>query len=131
MFTRHKKHQIISVKRRFARDKTQSRQGLSTPVDWKCLIRCSSSLVKITICSAFWGSSANRTQNSRENSKPFWRLRLGRGSVGRPISNGEGFRGIQHSVSTVLNTRFHIWFIMRLYYKMRQILLQNATIILL
>ena len=54
-----------------------------------------------------------------------------RGSVERPTSNGEGFRGIQYSMSMVLDTRFHIWFIMTLYYKMRQILLQNATGILL
>ena len=31
----------------------------------------------------------------------------------------------------VLDTRFHIWFIMTLYYKMRQILLQNTTAIFL
>ena len=31
----------------------------------------------------------------------------------------------------VLDTRFHIWFIMTLHYKMRQIFLQNATAILL
>ena len=59
MFTRHKKHQIIFV-RRFARDKTQSTQGLPTPVDWKCLTRYSSSLVKITICSAFTISEAEK-----------------------------------------------------------------------
>ena len=33
----------------------------------------------------------------------------------------------QHSMGIVLVTRFHIWFIMALYYKMRQILLLNAT----
>ena len=60
MFTRHKKHQIIFVRRRFARDKTQSTQGLTTPFDWKCLTRYSSSLVKITICSAFTISEAEK-----------------------------------------------------------------------
>ena len=74
---------------------------------------------------------ANRTQNSSENSKPFWRLCLGRGSVAGPTSNGKWFRGIQHTMNMVLDTRFHIWFIMTLYYKLRQILLQNARAILL
>ena len=85
-----------------------------------------------------------KTQNSSENSRPFWRLRFGKGSVIRQSSNGEGLRGIQHSMSMVLDTRFHIWFIMKLYYKMRQVvyykmrqcyykmrqLLQIATILL-
>ena len=53
MFSRHKKQQIIFMRRRFARDKTQSTQGLTIPFDWKCLTRYSSSLVKITICSVF------------------------------------------------------------------------------
>ena len=53
MFTRHKNHQIIFVRRKFAQDKAQSMQGLATPFDWKCLTRYSSSLLKITICSAF------------------------------------------------------------------------------
>ena len=44
-----------------------------------------------------------------------------RGSVVRP----------QHSMGMVLSTGFHILFTMTLYYKMRQILLQNATAILL
>ena len=61
-----------------------------------------------------------RTQNSSKNSKSFWRLRLGRGSVERPPSNGEGFRDIHYSMSTVLYPGFHICFIMTLYYKMRQ-----------
>ena len=34
-------------------------------------------------------------------------------------------------MSIVLDTRFHIWFIMTVYYKMRQIFLQNVTAILL
>ena len=39
---------------------------------------------------------------------------------------------IQHSMSMVLNRRFHIWFyIITVYYKMRQTLLQNVTAILL
>ena len=54
-----------------------------------------------------------------------------RGSVKHPLSNGEGFRDIQHSMRTVLDPGFHIWFIMALYYKMRQILLQNVKAILL
>ena len=45
-----KNRQIIFVNRRFARDKTQSMQGLSTRFDWTCLTRYSSSLImKITI----------------------------------------------------------------------------------
>ena len=48
-----------------------------------------------------------------------------------PPSNGEGLRDIQHSKSMVLDTRFHIWFIMTLYYELRQILLQYEPAILL
>ena len=58
-------------------------------------------------------------------------MRLGRESVELLLCNGEGFRDIQHSVSTRLDPGFHILFIMVLYYKMRQISLQNATAILL
>ena len=60
MLSRYKKNQIIFVRRRFARDKTQSMQGLTTPFDWKCLTRYSFSLVKITICSAFTISEAEK-----------------------------------------------------------------------
>ena len=56
---------------------------------------------------------------------------FGRGPVVSPPSDGEGLRDIQHSMRMVLDTRFHIWFIVTLYYKMRQILLENATTILL
>ena len=50
----YKKHQIIFVRKKFARDKTQSMQWLSTPFNWKCLTWYSSSLIlKITIFSAF------------------------------------------------------------------------------
>ena len=76
-------------------------------------------------------SFANRTQNSSENSKPFWRLHLRGGSVGCPTSNGEGFSSVQHSMSMVLDMRFHIWFIMTLHYKMQKILLQIVKAILL
>ena len=88
-------------------------------------------ILNLSLSRCFWGSFVNRTQNSTENSKPFLRLRLGRRSVVRPPSNGEGLRDIQNSMSTVLDTRFHIWFIMTVYCKMRQILLQNAKAILL
>ena len=53
------------------------------------------------------------------------------GSAVHPPSNGAGLRDIQQSMSKILDTRFNIWFIMTLYYKTRQILLQNATAILL
>ena len=42
-----------------------------------------------------------------------------------------GLKDIQRSMSMLLDTRFHIWLIMTLHYKMRQILLQNAAAILL
>ena len=48
-----------------------------------------------------------------------------------PLSNGEGLKDIQHSMSMVPDTMFHIWFIMTVYYKIPQILLQNATATLL
>ena len=38
----------------------------------------------------------------------FWRLCFGRGSVVCPPSNGEVFRGIQYSMSMVIDTRFRI-----------------------
>ena len=67
----------------------------------------------------------NKNRNSSKNVKPFWRLHSVKESVYTlPLMD------IQHSISLVLTTRFHIWFIMTLYYKMRQILLQNATILL-
>ena len=51
--------------------------------------------------------------------------------LGEIRGNGQRLRSIQHSMSMVLDTRFHIWLIMAVYYKMRQILLQNARSILL
>ena len=38
-----------------------------------------------------------------------------------PPSNGEVLRGLQHNMSLVLDTRFYIWFIMTIYYKMWQL----------
>ena len=51
----------------------------------------------------------------------------GEGPLSLSLSKAEGLMNIQHSMSMVLDTRFQIWFITRVYYKMRQILLQNAT----
>ena len=71
-----------------------------------------SQILNLSLSKCFWGSFVNRTQNSSENSKPFWRLRF------------EGWRDIQHSVSMVLDMRFYIWFIMTecdKYYKMQQL----------
>ena len=70
-------------------------------------------------------------QKSSENSKPLWKLRFERGSVVQPPSNGKELRDTEHSTSTVLETGFNIWFIMTLYYKIWQMLLQNGTTILL
>ena len=72
---------------------------------------------KLSLPKCFWGSFANRTQNSSENSKF------------ENLSNGEGFRDIQHSMSTLLDPGFHIRFIIkrfnikcdRYYHKMRQL----------
>ena len=71
------------------------------------------------------------SQNSGQNSKPFWRLRVGKGSFVHHPSVGEGLRDIQHSISRILDKNFYVWFIMTLYCKTRQILLQIATAILL
>ena len=60
MSSGHSKQQITFVRRRFARDKTQLTQGLTTPFDWKCRTRYSSSLVKITICSIITISEAEK-----------------------------------------------------------------------
>ena len=48
-----------------------------------------------------------------------------------PHQPRSGLRDIQRRMSMLLVTRFHVWLIMTLYYKMRLILLQNATAILL
>ena len=70
-------------------------------------------------------------QKSSENPKPLWKLRCERGSVLHPPSNDKGLRDIEHSMSTVLDTGFNNWFIVTLYYKIWQMLLQNGTTILL
>ena len=87
----------------------------------------------------------NKTLKSSETSKPLWRLHSGRWTVTHPPSENKGLRNIGHNMRVVLDTKrsifgsqhwlwFNIWFIMILYYKMRQIfknltaiLLQNAT----
>ena len=54
-----------------------------------------------------------------------------------PLSEGEGLKNIGHSMKIknlifgVNSVKFHIWFVMTVFYKMWQILLQNATAILL
>ena len=89
-------------------------------------------ILNLSLPKYFQGGFVNRIQNSSKNLKPFWRLRFGTGSVVHPPSNGESLRDIHHpSMSMVLSMRFHIWFIMTVYYKMWQILLPNATAILL
>ena len=76
------------------------------------------------------GIFIDRIRNWSENSKPFWRQRFGRRLVVCPPSNAKRLRDIQHSMSMVIDTRFHIWFIMTIllqdatevYYKMHQVL---------
>ena len=48
-----------------------------------------------------------------------------------PSSNCEGSGDIQQSIIIVLDAGFFFWFILTVYHKMRQILLQNATAIFL
>ena len=52
-----------------------------------------------------------------------------------PLYKDEGLKNISHSMSIEnwmsVVLRFHIWFVTTVYYKMRQILLQNVTTILL
>ena len=82
---------------------------------WQKLIKKEYSLLQIlnlSLPKRFKGNFVNNTQNSSENSKPFWRLRFGRGLVVCPPSNGEGLRDIHHSMSMALDTKFHTWFIM-------------------
>ena len=76
-------------------------------------------ILNLTLPIYFSGIFVNRTQNSSENSKRFWRLRFGRRSVVRPPSNGEGLRNIQHSMNMLLDTGF-------IFDSLWQ-LLQNAT----
>ena len=76
------------------------------------------------------GIFIDRIRNWSENSKLFWRQRFGRRPVVCPPSNAKRLRDIQHSMSMVIHTRFHIWFIMTIllqdatevYYKMHQVL---------
>ena len=44
---------------------------------------------------------------------------LGEGSLFPPPTNSKGLKGIQHCINMVLDTRFHISFMMTVYYKMR------------
>ena len=53
----------------------------------------------------FQGSLVNRTQNSKEHFKPFWRVIFGRGSVIHPLSYGVGLmdkHGTRHKVSYLI-----------------------------
>ena len=63
-----------------------------------------SQILNLTLPKCFYGSFVNRTQNSSQNCKLFWRLRLGRGSIVHPPSNRKGLRDIQHSMSMVPDT---------------------------
>ena len=98
-----------------------------TGLEWvkrECWLR---QILNLSLPNCFWGSFVKKTQNSSESSKPFWWLRFGKGSPAHPSSNREGLRDIQNSMSMVLDTRFHTWFIMTVYYKMRR-LIQIATV---
>ena len=68
----------------------------------------------------------NRTQIQVKISSHFGDCVLGEGQL-RPSFNGAGLRDIQCSTNMVLDTRLCIWFIMTVYYKTQQILLQNAS----
>ena len=85
-------------------------------------------------------------QISGEKSEPFWSMRLRRVTkrytpLSPPLSKAEGLSGIGHSMSigNLILGANHIWFIMTVYYKMRQVfyykmresLLQNASDLLL
>ena len=67
------------------------------------------------------------TRPKSKSSKTCWRMCFGRGSAVHAHSSGKELRDIQHSTSMILDRRFYIWFIMTLYFKMREILLQNTT----
>ena len=67
------------------------------------------------------------TRPKSKSSKTCWRMCFGRGSAVHAHSSGKELRDIQHSRSMILDRRFYIWFIMTLYFKMREILLQNTT----
>ena len=75
-----------------------------------------------------WGCQnvSKKVLLTSKSSKSFWRLRIRRRSVVCPPSNEKGLSGIWHCMTLVLDTRFYI-LIMTLYYKMWQMLLQNAT----
>ena len=80
----------------------------------------------------------NKAQISIKSLKPFCIFCLGRATEVHPASKDEVPTEIGRSMIMTLGTRkpnftnqwwciFHIWFIMILCYKMRQILLQNET----
>ena len=81
------------------------------------------------------------TQVSRKNSKPFGSFQSEKRTEIDSSSKDKVLWDIDYKMSMVLDTRkssfgsqllwFHIWFIMTLYYKIRQTLLQNTKAILL
>ena len=95
----------------------------------------------LSVSNKFLVSFTHKTLKSSETSKPLWRLHSGRWTVTHPPSENKGLRDIVHNMRIVLDTKrsifgsqhwlwFNIWFIMILYYKMRQIF-KNLTAILL
>ena len=86
-------------------------------------------ILNLNLRKCFLGSFASRTQNSCENSKPFWLLPFGEGQL--YAVSLRRVKDIQHSMSMVVDTMSHVCFIMIVYYKMRQILFQNAAVTLL
>ena len=83
-------------------------------------------ILNLNLRKCFLGSFTSRTQNSCENSKPFWLLPFGEDHL--YALSLRRVKDIQHSMSMVVDTMSHICFIMIVYYKMRQILLQNAAV---
>ena len=49
-------------------------------------------VLDLGLSKCFYGSFVNRAETSSKNPKAFWRLRFGRRSVVRPLSNGERLR---------------------------------------
>ena len=100
-------------------------------------------VLNLSLPKCFLGSFVNKTQNSSKTSKPFWRLRFGRGSVVRPPFNGEELRdrgfifdSLWHFITKC--NRYYYKIRQLLYYRMQQkfitkyvnFLLQNATLLL-
>ena len=76
-------------------------------------------ILNLSLSKCFYGNFVNRTQIEGKIPSHSKNCVLGEGSLLSPPTNSEGLKGIQHCINMVLDTSFHISFMMTVYYKMR------------